>query len=49
MSEDESGAKAWPREARQGLPEANRRGNQLQVKNEALRQCPEGRKVTEKQ
>jgi hypothetical protein len=35
MSEDESGAKAWPREARQGLPEANRRGNQLQVKNEA--------------
>jgi hypothetical protein len=39
MSEDESGAKTWPREARQGLPEANRRGNQPQVKNEALRPC----------
>ncbi|SHH00817.1 hypothetical protein SAMN05443248_3354 [Bradyrhizobium erythrophlei] len=40
MSEDESGGQGLAREARQGLPEANRRGNQLQVKNEALRQCP---------
>ena len=37
-------AQAYPAK-RQGLPEANRRGNQLQVKNQALRQCPEGRKV----